>query len=145
MRAIAIVLLIGSALVIQFTSAAEPAPSKQAVTHGWWRVTRGPETVERCFVDAELQQSAVEDLGEDCKTEKLAQQDEKFELLQTCQFDDDTIKGRVYGIARPGYLKVTSEFIEAPEELRAIFKDRLTFEAQRLRDCTAAELSKVRK
>ena len=64
-------------------------------------------------------------------------------MTQSCQIDEDTLTIRISGVARPGYFKAKTEFVEVPQEMREFFKGALTTEAQRLRDCTAAELAKA--
>jgi hypothetical protein len=139
-------LLVGSLVALQFASAAEPGLGDKEITSGWYKVTvGGKKTVERCYLDSEMLLSAADDLDENCKTDKRVVEGEQFEILQSCQIDEETIKARLTGIVRPGYLKVRTEFVQIPEELRAFFGKEVTMEAQRVRDCTADELSKVRK
>jgi hypothetical protein len=143
MRATAAALLVALPISLQFAWAAEPDPSEKAITPGWYRVTMAGKSFERCYLEAGTLPAAADDLGE-CKIVKQVENGETFELVQSCQIDEDAIKIRVSGIARPGYLKATTEFVEVPEEMREFFKGALTMEAQRVRACTADELSKVK-
>jgi hypothetical protein len=139
---IAALLISSLTLAGPLAQAADPDPTERAITQGWYRISMGSKTFERCCLDATALPSSTDDVGE-CRKVKQVQQGEQFEVVQSCQFDEDTLTIRVSGVARPGYFKAKTEFVEVPEEMREFFKGSLTMEAQRLRDCSAAELSKA--
>ena len=142
MQATAAVLLAALTFATPLAWADGPDPTERAMTPGWYRLTVQDKTSERCFVGAG-QLPSNDELGAECKRVKLVEQGEQFEVVQSCQVDETQLTMRMTGIARPGYFKAKTEYVGVPEELREFFKGSMTTEAQRLRDCTAAETAQA--